>query len=546
MSLRPRFRAPSNGHCFINQVPDELLEIMFILSLPDALVDPRPGAGAQYVAYMRRSGVLDYPALIARVCPRWQDCARSSQALHAYLFVDAGMHDLIKGKNEIWRDRYFTNMLARSGSRPLTLSVDVGSGSAVALIMYPPFKDNLPRLRRLCLNFNHRQAYDSPLPLFSPHVLSTPMLETVHIHCGADRQSTSSSNAVSYFVRLHARWRRPERGPIPAFHDAPRLVSFSLEGLRSAVFNTPLLFGLAYFPFSNMTCFCLPEAPCYTVDVINFMMYMPRLRTFRCTLYEVEDQGIRAIHEAQTPWSSLTTDFPQLDNLHIMLATQPGMEGSQPDGVPGLECFLGALTAPALTSLTITRRVQVGQKPYDWGHDEEGLLIPVLQGFIERSRCTITEFELATFGAMLPELVSALELMPTLRTLRLDSTMVHMEASLLHALARRTDEGLPALVPRLRYLVIDNARVNSTLKNSDVLDMVEARWPVGWSDGEIAHVEVAHFKEGEGSPEAETLYQERLEAMAHKREDIELGIQECVDEAEGSDEEHSVSDPRNL
>ncbi|KAI5887625.1 uncharacterized protein SCHCODRAFT_02552712 [Schizophyllum commune H4-8] len=544
MSLRPRFRAPSTGQCFINQVPDELLEIMFVLSLPDALVDPKPGTGAQYVAYMRRSGALDYPALIAQVCPRWKDCARSSQALHAYLFVDAGMHEFMKGKNEIWRDRYFTNIVARSGSRPLTLSIDVGRGSAVALIMYPPFKDSLPRLRRLCLNFNHRQAYDYPLPLLSPHALSTPMLDTVHIHCGADRQSTTSSNAVSYFLRLLARWRRPERGPIPAFHDAPRLVSFSFEGLRSAIFNSPLLFGLAHFPFSKMTCFCLPEAPCYSVDVFNFMMHMPCLRTFRCTLYEVEDQGDRAIHEAQTPWSSLTTDFPQLNDLDIMLATQPGMEGNQPPGVPGLECFLGALTAPALTSLTISRRVQLGQRPYDWGHDEEGLLVPALQGFIERSRCTITKFELATFGATLPELVSALQLMPALRTLRLDSTMVCMEVSLLHALARPTDEGLPALVPRLRCLVIDNARVNSSFKNSDVLDMVEARWPVGWSEGGIAHVEVAHFKEGEGSLEAETRYQERLEAMAHRREDIELDIRECVDEAEASDEEHG--DPRYL
>ncbi|KAL1699232.1 hypothetical protein EV121DRAFT_296380 [Schizophyllum commune] len=467
MFVRPRFRAPSNGQCFVNRLPNEVLEMVFVLSIPDSLIDPTPGTGADH---------------------------------------------------------------------PLTISVDAGTESCTILI-FPPFKGNLPRLRRLCLNFNHRRSCDFPLPLLAPSELPTPMLETVHIHCGADQRSTTSTNVLGYLQRLAMEYKSEHKQPLPAFHSASRLTSFSFEGLRHVIFESPLLLEPADLPFANMTCVRLPEAPCYSIHVFKFMTLMPHLATFRCTLYEVEAHGQRGLLEAQTPWDTINTVFPRLVDLHVVLATQPMDQDRQPQGVAGLECFFGALTAPALLSLTIARRVHLGQTPLEY-IEPAGLLVPALQGFIQRSQCTITEFELATFGPEMPELVGALELMPALRTLRLISTMTTLDAYLLlYTLAQCTSEGLPELVPQLRCLVIDIARIQTYFKNSSILDMVEARWPVGWSEEGLAHVKVAHIKSGEGSPEAESRYQERLEAMMRGREDIELDIQECVEEEPDEDED---------
>ncbi|KAL1738073.1 hypothetical protein HDZ31DRAFT_70426 [Schizophyllum fasciatum] len=79
---------------------------------------------------------------------------------------------------------------------------------------------------------------------------------------------------------------------------------------------------------------------------------MPRLRVLRCSLYEDEDEDEREQLEAAYAEEDIAHTFDGL-----------GEDAS----LPGLSCFLGALTAPALVSLAITRLVHVAQKPYAWG-----------------------------------------------------------------------------------------------------------------------------------------------------------------------------------
>ena len=82
----PRFQPPRQ--CFINELPVEILEMVFVASVPTSLSEPTPGSVSAVVRYMKRVGVRDYPSLIALVCHRWRAVAHASQALHSFMFVD--------------------------------------------------------------------------------------------------------------------------------------------------------------------------------------------------------------------------------------------------------------------------------------------------------------------------------------------------------------------------------------------------------------------------------------------------------------------------
>ena len=85
-AVRARFRPPTRPK--VNRLPNELLEKIFLLSLPLLLANPTPGSGQEYVAYMRRAEVRNYPNLLGRVCRRWRAIALASRALHSYIFLD--------------------------------------------------------------------------------------------------------------------------------------------------------------------------------------------------------------------------------------------------------------------------------------------------------------------------------------------------------------------------------------------------------------------------------------------------------------------------
>ncbi|KAL1737909.1 hypothetical protein HDZ31DRAFT_70635, partial [Schizophyllum fasciatum] len=275
-AAHPRYRTPIR--CCINRLPDELLEIIFVLSLPEALADPVPGIGATYVAYMRHSGVLNYPAVFA---------------------LDGAVAPApAENSPPEWKNAYYTDLLARSGSRSLTLSVDGGRDDCTVLLVRSPFIEVMHRLRRLCVNLNHFETTDNALLLLQLiNVKSpTPLLQTYHMHVGADCQAVSAQRTAGFFDDVNV---QAELGRVyPAFSGVPHLESFPLEGLRHVAFGTPVLLLWAAVPLTNLTCLRLPESPCYAIDVSRVMTHMPRLRVLRCSLYEDEDEDEREQLEA--------------------------------------------------------------------------------------------------------------------------------------------------------------------------------------------------------------------------------------------------------
>ena len=89
--------------------------------------------------------------------------------------------------------------------------------------------------------------------------------------------------------------------------------------------------------------------------------------------------------------------------------------------------------------------------------------------------------------------VAFLKLVPELRSLHLNASMVAFQEKLLDFLADRAQGA--SLVPKLTQLVIDNREPDlfhpeGAIPLSEILGLINKRWPVGWTTWKIASVRV--------------------------------------------------------
>ena len=256
--------------------------MVFVSSVPPFLSTPTPGSVKEIVKYMKRAGVRDYPSLLALVCRRWRYVSRTSQALHAFLFVD--VEDAYDFKQT---DEYYAAFLARSGSRPLTLSVNGMQDTTLDLLAAAPFRDHLPRLRWACIDLYVSELlgnYDDPtgfdvFPLF-PGV-QTPLLETVHVDVGQDGSLATDDGATEYFNRYS--YRKVARGNQKILRHAPRLRSFSMyrydpKGL------SPMLLQNVGLDYQTLTCLRLPYVALCAAEWLKVLAELPVLRVFHGSL----------------------------------------------------------------------------------------------------------------------------------------------------------------------------------------------------------------------------------------------------------------------
>ncbi|KAL1692654.1 hypothetical protein GGG16DRAFT_50969 [Schizophyllum commune] len=525
-AILPRFRPPTRAK--VNRLPNELLEKVFLLSLPLLLANPTPGSGQEYVAYMRRADVRDYPNLLGRVCRRWRAIALAGRALHSYIFLDLDMHDMSHEKKGA-AGAYYGAFLQRSGTLPLTMSIDTSAQEKLRQLLSAPFVAHLLRLRRICIAIEDGLPTFGPfsvLPLF-PNV-RTPLLETVHLDVCCRENDWKAENVVAYFDRVRAVIEDPVQPGLEILHHAPKLRSFSLDNFGDTSF-TPGLLQKAGLDFRRLTCLRLPEVPCRTLEIHRLVVDLPRLSSLRC--------AIRDGYEAPPHLDLLV--LPDLADLHITLVSD-GFNTYAPRSNASKH-LLDMLVLPRLTTFAVSRRRNYRA---DFDYDEmdgprmEGLssvLINPLQSLIARSGCVIRHLALDASHAGSADIYEVLCALPTITSLKLDAMVCagRNGEQLLQALAHGGPFGS---LPHLRHLVIGNRKCSEDWQPSlpAILDMVDARWPVGWSACAIACVSVVLVQRRCGwnkithAAQYEEIpldVQERLQKI-RSRGDIDLCIEE--------------------
>ncbi|TRM58244.1 hypothetical protein BD626DRAFT_586230 [Schizophyllum amplum] len=211
----------------------------------------------------------------------------------------------------------------------------------------------------------------------------------------------------------------------------------------------------------------------------------------------------------------------------------------------GTTKFLDGLIAPALTTLAISAHERLYRPPRltesdymsngDIEEQEDGsgpfLLKPALKSFLKRSRCKVRHLSLGRLFISLPELLAIVKRCRHLHSLHLDRTLRFMRTSLVEGLTKRVGRKNRFIAPTLRHLVIESYEQNlySGIRNSQILDMIDARWPPGWSDLSIAYVKVVHCPCSESGDKetskdaAEARMRSRL-ASVQARKDVRLVI----------------------
>ncbi|KAL1692640.1 hypothetical protein GGG16DRAFT_111953 [Schizophyllum commune] len=207
--------------------------------------------------------------------------------------------------------------------------------------------------------------------------------------------------------------------------------------------------------------------------------------------------------------------LPNLRELHLEVARHSDYEPDdswrrgrrEADERVGMAVFLAGLDTPALAMLAIS--TTNGLAHYICDSDAEDIeeyedaldtqehgavtsvLVPLLSDLIERSRCTIRHLSLSRLFVSLSELHGIIELCHHLRSLHLDRPLRFMRGSLLDGLAARNGR-LPA--PEVRRLVIESRTqtMYTGIRTSDILYMMDSRWPLGWSETDIAYVKIVH------------------------------------------------------
>ncbi|KAL1692636.1 hypothetical protein GGG16DRAFT_101666 [Schizophyllum commune] len=512
---------PSSGAPFpIDELPNEVLELVLLFSLPDALTNPAAGSHIAYYTYLDRCDSIDYPRLLSRVCRRWRAIVEGCPALWSYICVDVGAFE-----TNLYNADHYETVLAKSGDHPLSLSCLVGTGKTKdlrTLLNGPVFAAHLQRLRKLSVQtyFIARErstpeAEEAELMLSLFPTADTPMLESIRIDC-----SKASKSMARYLRKLS----RTNSTGLPAdlhiVRYAPRLKEFVLEGLdvdtilpevaeaASSYFSLQRL-GLAGLRWSNMTHLRLPDIGRRVTDLLRALAHATRLVELRCAVFENQEDWRAREGGTEHAELSLPLVFLELLALHLVLISfEARAFDIDPERRSGIDRFLSAIVAPSLTSLEITRggegTSERDGEDRDWreydgrivGDGGERKVYPYLQAFLHRSGSTIDSFALANLALHHSELFSILQLVPSTHTLHLKDATKRMGFGFWCALRRHEHDGRPAFVPCLHRLVVMHdlgEATPSTFTAEDVADMVNKRWRAGLGDG--ARIEVAHRPE---------------------------------------------------
>lgn len=514
----------------IYRLPNEILEIIFVLSRPLALERPVPGTADFYFSYMRASGVLDYARLLGRVSQRWRDVTRGCPALWSHIYIHAGVFPVF-GRYE---QRHYEMALQLSKDYPLTISIAVGKDGCMPILRGPLFAPHIPRIRALYIDMTSSFAMSQRvLPLF-PEV-DTPLLEIIHIDFGC-----SAPVAAMYLGSLAIDYAQdiPDvAGGAPRQHkrltrNAPLLHEVLLEGLgmdnphmmETGASDTYAVqhLGPAGVHWENLTRLRLPDMPVSAASLVKVIARATRLTELRCAIHEEmdpedlielmdeedsfsdpEDERSGERHDTDTRQGRTPGNtglglhvFPDLEILHIVTwALDPGIYDSDVEdeyGFPtNMELLLNALVCPALTQLSITRQADElflhMLDEYSAGLGDESQcrpgafkLHPPLRAFLQRSRCTVRGLHLSGLSLVQQELLNIMQLCPDVRTLTLTDAVRQMSPGFWRALRRRERGGRHIYMPALRVLNVENRResnARSGFSNMDVLDTVESRWP---------------------------------------------------------------------
>ncbi|KAL1753757.1 hypothetical protein FB107DRAFT_292162 [Schizophyllum commune] len=612
-TIIPRFRPPS--HCLINKLSNEILELIFLSSVPPSLSEPVPGSAEYFVQYMNRAGVLDYPTLLALVCRRWRAVAQGSQTLFSFLFVDAEEEDDLEFKQD---SAYYAAYLAHSGTRPLTLSIRGLQATCINLLAATPGHALTWIIRELqCMN-EDPTGYEV-FPLF-PGV-STPVLETAHVDLGEDAGMFCFGCTYHLFRRLKQTveddmcegdmggkdgTRETNTGEDGTDADddskvlchAPRLLSFSMDKFELDVLWTPLSLEKAGLDYATLTCLRLSHVQLRAADWLEFLAKLPLLEVFSCRLLDVENEEEGSEHpegglgrsrdgsvqsrvkdeqaggEEEEPGPLTLPYLTELslfsDLVDYVLCTYPA------DAQTGTGKFLGSLVLPSLKAFTFkaysfrsdsasesdsdddvqsvnaTCKIATADNRNTVAEDEEvaaemtydKFLLPALRGLIQRSSCEVQALTFDVPRMDLRDLVRVLKILPELRALHLDLSMVACKDDLLDRLARRSAAGGLDLIPKLTHLVLDNHRMDVDHAQSRVplrrlLCFVGERWPVGWTDWQVATVRAVVSEELEDN-EAKCGGAEGDEESTEE-EGIANG-DEMIDEEDARDEEQVADD----
>ncbi|KAI4520113.1 hypothetical protein K525DRAFT_204498 [Schizophyllum commune Loenen D] len=532
-SIIPRFRPPSQ--CLVNRLSNEILELIFVSSVPPSLSEPVPGSGAHFVHYMNRAGVLDYPTLLALVCNRWRAVAQGSQTLYSFLFVDAEEEGDLEFKQD---SAYYAAYLARSGTRPLTLSIRGLQDTCINLLGAAPFRDHLRRLKWACIDMyvpelQDMNEYEDPngydvFPLF-PGV-ETPALETVHVDLGEDQGMASFGGTYHLFRRLKQAVEADNADHnSEILRHAPRLRSFSMDRFDFDGLWTPLSLKKAGLDYATLTCLRLSYVQLRAADWLEFLAKLPLLKVFSCRLLDAENEEEGPEHSAggrdRSRDGSVQKDeqaggeedrpgpltLPYLTELSLFSDLVDNILCTYPANArTGTGKFLAGLVLPSLQAFAFKTNSFWSDYASDSDSDDEDhsvaadckvaaemtydkFLLPALQGLIQRSGCEVHALTFDVPHMDLRDLVRVLRILPELRALHLDLNMVACEGDLLERLARRSAAGSLDLVPKLTHLNLDNyerdlyhPQYSIPLRN--VLRLVGERWPVGWTDWQVATV----------------------------------------------------------
>ncbi|KAL1692653.1 hypothetical protein GGG16DRAFT_101674 [Schizophyllum commune] len=545
----PRFRPLRR--CFIEELPNEVLEMVFVSSVPPFLSAPTPGSVKETIKYMKHADVRDYPSLLALVCRRWRYVSLTSQALHAFLFVD--VEDAYDFKQS---EEYYAAFLARSGSRPLTLSVNGMQDTTIDLLAAEPFQDHLPRLRWACIDLYVSELlgnYDDPtgfdvFPLFPG--MQTPLLETLHVDVGQDGSLATDDGATEYFGNHNYKSARQDERIL---RHAPRLRSFSMyrydpKGL------SPMLLQNVGLDYQTLTCLRLPYVALGAAEWLKVLAELPVLRVFHGSLPRGEsdeessssdeepNEGGAEVEESGDENEALDEEVEEHGGEEETLNAETdkdgadGEDGREPDGhdtgsyghdqpqvpeevvraeprkaslltLPHLADlhlvteyesdaaeFIAGLILPSLSAFGLATDTAIS--PLDKSKkDHRVYLLPGLAALTQRSGCEVHELTLDGPRTGLASVVAFLKLVPELRSLHLNASMVSIQGNLLERLADRAEGGELSLVPKLTQLVIDNREPDlfhpeGAIPLSEILGLIDKRWPVGWTTWKVASVRV--------------------------------------------------------
>ncbi|KAI4520104.1 hypothetical protein K525DRAFT_248934 [Schizophyllum commune Loenen D] len=377
-------------------VPNEIVDIILTLSIPKELTDFTPGSGKVFRAFLKCTGVRDYPRLLKQVCRKWRTLVNRNATKYMVL------HLRLRGsKRWIWVfPEHYKEPLALSKDKPLSLVCILGNVGISEVLSSPLFA---PRLSPEAL----REGSD------------------------AGARGASRTDGIDGSWEYYSDWRG-------ILHSAPRLSEASLLGFRHGLDG----FFLAYMgpkagiDWSRLTCtvFCHLEDE----DLCSAEFSEP-LSDSENDWSEVEEEAGHTEEDQQDAAAR------RIRELHLEVARHPDYE---PD-----DSWRGGRLHYICDS--DTEDIEEYEDALDTQEHGAGtsVLVPLLSDLIERFRCIIRHLSLSRLFVSLSELLGIIELCHHLRSLHLDRPLRFMRGSLLDGLAARNGR---LLAPELRRLVIES------------------------------------------------------------------------------------------